>query len=155
MSLLWKHATMISDDERMAAGNAMPQESQDLYDKAGIKSDSPDYGENPDFDDAFDHVVGHADTGTEHEQPRCESCHSGPHRLDLSKPLRGNEKHFDQEHLNGLVNGTRKSKDDAPVVMEHKGENHIIDGHHRIIAAKLRGDSHIDVDLHHPDHILR
>lgn len=36
-----------------------------------------------------------------------------------------------------------------PTVVIHKGNKYLLDGHHRVVNAALRGDEYIDVDVVH------
>jgi hypothetical protein len=41
-----------------------------------------------------------------------------------------------------------KFKDNAPIrVLFHKNKHYVIDGHHRIVAARLKGEKHIDANI--------
>jgi hypothetical protein len=50
----------------------------------------------------------------------------------------------DSEKLKNKISGKSSSK---VIVIQHKDKHYIQDGHHTVMAAKLRGEKHIDV--HH------
>lgn len=72
---------------------------------------------------------------------------SHTHDLDLSRPIHGMETRADMNHIHNLAQSPEKAKGRA-LVMEHKGQIHVLDGHHRIAAGMLRGDTH------HPVHLV-
>lgn len=95
---------------------------------------------DPEHSDAFDTAEQRADTsfgggGERH-----------PHALDLSQPIHGFETHANPDHVEHLMNHPEAVKGPA-TVMKHKGKFHVMDGHHRIAAGLMRGDSHHPVNL--------
>lgn len=135
MSLAW----------RVAAG---------YYKQTGIKHDSPDLDQDPAFDLAFDHVSAAHSRGRFGVGEECPSCATKPTSFDLSKPLHGNETSFDGAAIEQYKKNPIRGDGSLPILMKYQGEHHIIDGHHRLSAHILRGDTHAPVFEYDADHFL-
>lgn len=69
------------------------------------------------------------------------------HHLDLKKTtLHGFEPTCDMHTLRKYIKDPT-ARQGLPMVFKHKGEHHIMNGHHGLAAALIRGDSHADVHL--------
>ena len=75
----------------------------------------------------------------EYEKPPVE-------RIDLSKPLYGFENNCHPSVLSKYT-AHPEARRGRPYVFRHQGKHYIMDGHHGLAGALLRGDSHADVHM--------
>ncbi len=68
-------------------------------------------------------------------------------RVDLSKPVHGMENLADLHTLRKYQHDSSNRKSGHPIWFRHRGQHHIMDGHHGTAAAMRRGDSHLDVHM--------
>lgn len=69
--------------------------------------------------------------------------------LDLSTPLRASQTKMSAktvEHYVANPDANLKDYQGAPMVVSHRGQNVVWAGHHRIAAARRRGDTTMKVD---------
>ena len=113
-----------------------------MFEAAGIKhapcGSSYCYDMDRDHSDVFDRASTRAND-RDGERPPVE-------RIDLSKPLYGYE---DNCYLGTLGKYTAhpEARRGLPFVFRYNDKHYILDGHHGLSGALLRGDSHADVHM--------
>lgn len=137
MSLLWRDAGKRDYD---ALDAHIDEHKHDLPGHVGLRMDSPDLGEDSEFDSAYEHA------GT----CKKKACYPKFHMMDLTDgKVRGNESNINHEHVKKLVRSPNTSH--LPEVLKLRGEHHILDGHHRILSHMLRGEGKAPVLVHDGD----
>ena len=67
--------------------------------------------------------------------------------LDLSTPLHTRQGHIDPALVEKYSSGAKSLDRSPPEVVRHQGNHLVLNGHHRIAAARQRGQSRIKVNI--------
>lgn len=140
MSLLWAQAATVEDERYDGDEDHDDHALHPTFEAAGIKHSPCGFSRCPNQD------FEHSDAFDEAETRMFNGVRMPVKHLDLTKPVYGFEHTADMHTLRAYTRdpGARKG---LPVVFQHQGRQHIMNGHHGIAAAMLRGDSSIPV--HH------
>jgi hypothetical protein len=91
-----------------------------------------------------------------------EENDSHPYRLYHYEPLYSTQEHFGTRGIRNYVDTPPGSNEKPVIFPDDEGDLWIHDGHHRIIASRLRGEPYIDVERHenwednnNPDWVLK
>jgi hypothetical protein len=84
----------------------------------------------------MDHLLGH-------DGPELRAM-STPKRVSLNEPIYATQSHVtEQGLLKHMMGAKHTAPEDQPRFVRHQGRLYVDDGHHRVGAALLRGDSSI------------
>jgi hypothetical protein len=140
VSLLWRVAVALPD-----AGSAHLDEADHRahslhpeFKAMGMQEAPGTYPGCKHYDEEHDERIG------DHIDAHMDRMRKGGVRIgdvDLTKPTYGMESHFDAGHARALYEGTRTEHPTKGMahVMVHDGANYVIDGHHRVGVAMLKG----------------
>lgn len=70
-----------------------------------------------------------------------------PRRISLDKPLRASQNYIHPKTVESYTKKPPRDPDDRPMVVRYGKEHVIWGGHHRIIAARQRGQKTMRVDF--------
>jgi len=142
MSLLWKTATAMTDDDRLSLdeGHAHHAPHPAIAEVGWGHSPCASVG-CPEYDKDHDDAMERA----------YDAKSKGRFRLIDGKTegLHGYESHIDSDTVTAYRAATPPKKH-LPHIFVHKGKTHILDGHHRLLADTLEGRKtpvlHTDLD---------
>lgn len=145
MSTLWVEAVGSRYEDERYDGNLDEEHHEHAlhptFEAAGIRHSPCGFSRCPEQDfehsDAFDRAE---------EISMNHGSHLPVKDLDLSQPVHGFEATADLHTLRRYRDNP-SARRGLPVVFQHRGKQHIMNGHHGIAAAMMRGDGSIRV--HH------